>query len=103
MYLTTHVFSLRTERRSPKRHSKTMPLPSPAKEQEEQSEEVEAVTGGVTPHEVDNRKPPKLWLAVVMLLAATISIAWNSELLVGALKPVTEQLCWLPGFIGLVI
>jgi len=102
MYLATHVFHLRTERRSPKRHGKNMPLPSPAKEQE-QSEEVEAVTGGVTPHEVDNRKPPKLWLAVVMLLAATIGIAWNSELLVGAIKPVTEQLGWSPVFIGLVI
>lgn len=102
MYLATHVFHLRTERRSPKRHGKTMPLPSPAKEQE-QSEEVEAVTGGVNPHEVDNRKPPKLWLAVVLLLAATIGIAWNSELLVGAIKPVTEQLGWSPVFIGLVI
>lgn len=102
MYLATHVFHLRTERRSPKRHSKTMPIPSPAAEQE-QSEEVEAVTGGVNPHEVDNRKPPKLWLAVVLLLAATIGIAWNSELLVGAIKPVTEQLGWSPVFIGLVI
>jgi len=102
MYLATHVFHLRTERRSPKRHSKTMLLPSPAAEQE-QSEEVEAVTGGVHPHEVDNRKPPKLWLAVVLLLAATIGIAWNSELLVGAIKPVTEQLGWSPVFIGLVI
>jgi Ca2+:H+ antiporter len=102
MYLATHVFHLRTERRSPKRHGKTMPPPSPAKEQE-QSEEVEAVTGGVNPREVDNRKPPKLWLAVVTLLAATIGIAWNSELLVGAIKPVTEQLGWSPVFIGLVI
>jgi Ca2+:H+ antiporter len=102
MYLATHVFHLRTERRSPKRHSKTMPLPSPAAEQE-QSEEVEAVTGGVNLHEVDNRKPPKLWLAVVLLLAATTGIAWNSELLVGAIKPVTEQLGWSPVFIGLVI
>lgn len=102
MYLATHVFHLRTERRSPKRHGKTMPSPSPAKEQE-QSEEVEAVTGGVNPREVDNRKPPKLWLAVVMLLAATIGVAWNSELLVGAIKPVTEQLGWSPVFIGLVI
>lgn len=102
MYLATHVFHLRTERRSPKRHGKTMPSPSPAKEQE-QSEEVEAVTGGVNPREVDNRKPPKLWLAVVMLLAATIGIAWNSELLVGAIRPVTEQLGWSPVFVGLVI
>jgi Ca2+:H+ antiporter len=102
MYLATHVFHLRTERRSPKRHGKTMPLPSPAAEQE-QSEEVEAVTGGVNAREVDNRKPPKLWLAVVTLLAATIGIAWNSELLVGAIRPVTEQLGWSPVFIGLVI
>jgi Ca2+:H+ antiporter len=102
MYLATHVFHLRTERRSPKRHGKTMPLPSPAAEQE-QSEEIEAVTGGVNAREVDNRKPPKLWLAVVMLLVATIGVAWNSELLVGAIKPVTEQLGWSPVFIGLVI
>jgi Ca2+:H+ antiporter len=102
MYLATHVFHLRTERRSPKRHGKTMPPPSPAAEQE-QSEEVEAVTGGVNPREVDNRKPPNLWLAVVMLLVATIGVAWNSELLVGAIKPVTEQLGWSPVFIGLVI
>jgi Ca2+:H+ antiporter len=102
MYLATHVFHLRTERRSPKRHGKTMPLPSPAAEQE-QSEEVEAVTGGVNPPEVDNRKPPKLWLAVLMLLVATIGVAWNSELLVGAIKPVTEQLGWSPVFVGLVI
>jgi len=102
MYLATHVFHLRTERRSPKRHGKTMPPPSPAAEQE-QSEEVEAVTGGVNPREVDNRKPPNLWLAVVMLLVATIGVAWNSELLVGAIKPVTEQLGWSPVFVGLVI
>lgn len=102
LYLATHVFHLRTERRRPKRHSKTMPFPSPAAEQE-QSEEVEAVTGGVNPREMDSRKPPRLWLAVVMLLAATIGTAWNSELLVGAIKPVTEQLGWSPVFIGLVI
>src|SRR5260370_17334585 len=70
MYLATHVFHLRTERRSPKRHSKTMPLPSPAKEQE-QSEEVEPVTGGVNPHELDNRKPPNLWFTVVLFLPPT--------------------------------
>lgn len=99
LYLATHVFHLRTERRNPKRHSPTL---SPATEQEK-PEEVEAVTGGVDPREVDNRKPPKLWLAIVMLLAATIGTAWNSELLVGAIKPVTGQLGWSPVFIGLVI
>src|SRR5260370_25070598 len=98
MYLATHVFHLRTERRSPKRHGKTMPLPSPAKEQE-QSEEVEAVTGGVNTDGVDNPKPPKLWLAVVMVLAATIGIALYSELFVGTIKPVNGQLCLCPPFI----
>src|SRR5260370_32756168 len=59
--------------------------------------------GGVFPHEVDHRKLPELCLRVVMLLAATIGIAWNSELLVGAIKPVTGQLGWSPIFVGLVI
>ena len=102
MYLAMHVFHLRAERRTPKRHYKTVPLPPPAKEQEE-PEEVEAVTGGVAPRDVDRRKPPKLWLAVVLLLAATIGTAWNSELLVGTIRPVTEQLGWSQVFIGLVI
>jgi len=102
MYLAMHVFHLRAERRTPKRHYKTVPLPPPAKEQEE-PEEVEAVTGGVAPRDVDRRRPPKLWLAVVLLLAATIGTAWNSELLVGTIRPVTEQLGWSQVFIGLVI
>ncbi len=102
MYLATHVFQLRTKRRSPKRQSKTMPLPSPAKEPEE-PEEVEAVTGGVNPREMDSRKLPKLWLTVVILLAATVGTAWNSELLVSTIRPVAEQLGWSQAFIGLVI
>jgi Ca2+:H+ antiporter len=38
-----------------------------------------------------------------MLLIATIGTGWNSELLVGAIKPVTEQIGLSPVFIGLVI
>src|SRR5258708_12764725 len=60
MYLATHVFHLRTERRSPKRHGKTMPSPSPAKEQEH-SEEVEPVTAGVNPREKANPNPPNTY------------------------------------------
>jgi len=45
----------------------------------------------------------KLWFAGLMLLIATIGTAWNSELLVQTIKPVTIQLGWSPVFIGLVI
>jgi Ca2+:H+ antiporter len=102
MYLASHVFHLRTERRNPKHQAKTTRVPTSTKEPEE-SEEVEPVTGGVDPREIGEQEPPKLWLALVLLLAATIGTAWNSELLVGAIKPVTEQLGWSQEFIGLVI
>ena len=96
MYLALHVFHVRAERRSPKRHQAALA--------EEQGEvEVEAVTGGVDPHRLDERNPPKPWLAAVLLLVATIGTALNSELLVGAIVPVTRLLGWSPIFIGLVI
>ncbi len=47
--------------------------------------------------------PPNPWLAAGLLLVATIGTAWNSELLVGAIRPVTVQLGWSQVFIGLVI
>jgi len=102
MYLATHVFHVRSSRRNPNpRHpAKTIPLP-PTEEAEE--EEVEPVTGGLDPHTVKQPQPPKVWLAATMLLIATVGTAWNSELLVGAIKPVTEQIGLSPVFIGLVI
>jgi Ca2+:H+ antiporter len=102
MYLASHVFHLRTERRNPKHQAKTTRVPTSTKEPEE-SEEVEPVTGGVDPREIGEQEPPKLWLVLVLLLVATIGTAWNSELLVGAIKPVTAQLGWSQEFIGLVI
>ena len=102
MYLATHVFHVRSSRRNPNpRHSaKTIPLP-PIEEAEE--EEVEPVTGGLDPHTVKPPQPPSVWLAATMLLIATIGTGWNSELLVGAIRPVTQQIGLSPVFIGLVI
>src|SRR5207244_7399253 len=52
---------------------------------------------------VEEQNPPKLWLAVILLMIATIGTAINSELLVGAIEPVTKQFGWSQVFIGLVI
>jgi Ca2+:H+ antiporter len=102
MYLALHVFHVRAGRRNPTRHGKLV-SPPPTQELDE-VEEVSAVTGNADPRQLDEQRvPPKRWLAALMLLLATIGTAWNSELLVGAIKPVTEQLGWSKVFIGLVI
>ena len=101
MYLSMHVFHVRSSRRNPTRRGKYAPPPPPANTEDE---EVEAVTGNPDPRQVDpQRIPPKPWLAGLMLLVATIGTAWNSELLVGAITPVASQLGWSKVFIGLVI
>jgi len=101
MYLSMHVFHVRSSRRNPTRRGKYAPPPPPANTEDE---EVEAVTGNPDPRQVDpQRIPPKPWLAGLMLLIATIGTAWNSELLVGAITPVASQLGWSKVFIGLVI
>lgn len=102
LYLALHVFHVRAGRRNPTRHGKAV-SPSPIEESDE-VEEVAAVTGNADRRELDGQRvPPKRWLATLMLLIATMGTAWNSELLVGAIKPVTEQLGWSKVFIGLVI
>ena len=107
MYLALHVFHVRSERRHPKGQVKTTPLPSSAEEseelQEEELQEEEVATKKVEMREIEGQSPPKLWLAALLLLAATIGTAWNSELLVSAIRPVTEQIGWSQVFIGLVI
>ncbi len=101
MYLSLHVFHVRSSRRNPTRRGKYAPPPPPANTEDE---EVEAVTGNPDPRQVDpQRIPPKPWLAGLMLLVATMGTAWNSELLVGAITPVASQLGWSKVFIGLVI
>ncbi len=103
MYLALHVFHVRSTRRNPSRRGKAATVAVPA--QSEESEEVEAVTGGLDPREVEesHQKPPHLWLTIAILAAATFGTAWNSELLVGAITPVTRMLGWSPVFIGIVI
>jgi len=52
----------------------------------------------------EKHKPAKtsLWVAVALLAAATAGVAWLSDILVGAIEPVTEVLHWNPAFVGLV-
>ncbi len=101
MYLALHVFHVRSTRRNPSRKT-TVPVTAPLIDE---PEEVEAVTGGVDPHEREepHRKPPRLRLTLAVLAVATVGTAWNSELLVGAITPVTRLLGWSPVFIGIVI
>ena len=108
MYLATHVFHVRAARRNPRWHGKRVSPPVETVEEEEEEVEkagvVAAVTGNLDPREVDEKRvPPNPWLAAGILLVATIGTAWNSELLVGAIRPVTVQLGWSQVFIGLVI
>jgi Ca2+:H+ antiporter len=103
LYLATHVFHLRSTRRNPTLRGKH-PTPQEEEAEDEEKGEVEAVTGHLDPHQVDEqRKPPSPWLIVSILLVATIGTAWNSELLVSTIRPVAEQLGWSQVFIGLVI
>lgn len=42
------------------------------------------------------------WLALVILAVVTAAVAWLSDILVGAIEPVTKVLGWNPAFVGLV-
>ncbi len=46
-------------------------------------------------------KPP-LWRSLALLTIATVGVAVLSEILVGAIEPVTAALKWSPAFVGLV-
>ncbi len=99
LYLALNIFHVRAERRTPRHTGKTSTLPATP----DQEEEVEAVSGGARTVKLAPNKPNALWISGLMLLGATIGTAWNSELLVGAIEPVTKQIGWSPVFIGLVI
>ncbi len=45
----------------------------------------------------------ELWRPVLLLAGATVATAFVSELLVGAIEPVTEQFGWSQIFVGLII
>lgn len=99
MYLAWHIFHVRSERRNPTRQGKTRPLVQEAPEHNGEG----ALSGRVDPRKLDGPRPPHIWLTVGLLLLASIGTAVNSELLVGAIEPVTHQLGWSPVFIGIVI
>ncbi|MEO6888083.1 MAG: calcium/proton exchanger [Ktedonobacteraceae bacterium] len=103
LYLALHVFHVHSARRTPRRKGKAPPPPPAESEEGAEEEEVNAVTGGLIAREVEEQKPPYPWLSGLVLLAATVGTAWNSELLVGAIRPVTAQFGWSQTFIGLVI
>ena len=58
----------------------------------------------VATQRVEKHEPAKanLWVAMALLAAATAGVAWLSDILVGAIEPVTEVLHWNPAFVGLV-
>lgn len=101
LYLISHVFHVRSERRNPKQRRKSVQTVKLAPEEDE--EEVEAFTGQIDARERERQSPPRLWLTLFVLLVATLGTAWNSELLVGTIEPVTHLLGWSPVFVGLVI
>ncbi len=47
-------------------------------------------------------RQPFPWLALVWLALATAGVAWLSDILVGAIEPVTVQLHWNAAFVGLI-
>jgi Ca2+:H+ antiporter len=55
----------------------------------------------VPPGEVSLARSP-LWLSLLLLTIATVGVAVLSEILVGAIEPMTQALHWNPAFVGLV-
>ena len=105
-YLIFHVFKVRAARRNPRhlplKPAFTRPLHYLDREVL-RDEEVNPMSGGVDPREIEVSQHPSLWLTIVILLIATIGTAWNSELLVGTIQPMAKQIGWSPVFISLVI
>jgi len=106
MYLATHVLNVHSTRRSPRQQRKlAAPLPppsGPAEAEDEPLAEASASDDKADPV-VPGTRITKPWLSAPLLLIATVATAWNSELLVNTIRPVTVQLGWSPVFIGLVI
>ena len=92
LYIAWHVFHIRSKRRNLSRRAP----PSEDDALEDQDEEP------VAEHSLKGQSR-NIWITLAVLLATTFATAWNSELLVSTIKPVTEQLGWSPVFVGLVI
>lgn len=98
LYLTSHVFQVRAERRNPRERGKLK-----AAKQDPVAQEDTDLNGQNEAAGDEEHQPPNLWLLLVILSLATIGTAWNSELLVNAIEPVTRLFGWSPLFVGLVI
>jgi Ca2+:H+ antiporter len=61
-----------------------------------------SVTSSKAEAQQQHEHKPPLWRGVVVLTVATTGVAILSEILVGAIEPVTEALHWNPAFVGLV-
>ncbi len=59
-------------------------------------------TSSKTEAQQQHEHKPPLWRGLVVLAVATTGVAILSEILVGAIEPVTEALHWNPAFVGLV-
>jgi Ca2+:H+ antiporter len=64
----------------------------------------ESSTVGTTSTAQAHAEQPKtpLWRSLLLLTVATVGVAILSEVLVGAIEPLTEALHWSPTFVGLV-
>lgn len=105
-YLIFHVFKVRAVRRNPRHYRRKPALTRPLHYLDREvlrDEEVNPMSGGVDPREIEVSQHPSLWLTIAILLVATIGTAWNSELLVGTIQPMAKQIGWSPVFISLVI
>lgn len=101
LYLLAHVFRVRSERRDPThKGDKARRSPLLDARAEEEEEEERAFSGQA---DLPDAEKPNLWITLLFLLIATLGTAWNSELLVGTIEPVTKILGWSPVFVGLVI
>jgi len=65
--------------------------------------ELEAHTQVAQQIEADPREAWPTWFAVLVLIAATLSVAWMSEQLVGAIEETRELLGWTELFVGVII
>jgi Ca2+:H+ antiporter len=97
LYLLAHIFHVHSKRRKPKRRIRVEPfVPYSQDEDEGDKSRRSKAAAGAQPKQ-------KLWLIITALLLATLGTAWNSELLISTIEPVTRLIGWSPVFVGLVI
>lgn len=81
---------------SPGKEPTASPASAPSEQKAEAPQEAKAATLAAHAHK------HRLLPAFLLLGAATIGVAWLSEILVGTIEPFTTLLGWNPAFVGLV-